>query len=53
MITLQNGEALSDNYLKVRIAGQHELNQMIKVDVTEVDDVGVVAVAQAVELVDV
>jgi threonylcarbamoyladenosine tRNA methylthiotransferase MtaB len=53
VITLHNAEALSDNYLKVRIAGQHRPNQMIKVDVTEVDDDGLVAVAQAVELVDV
>src|SRR5215472_13051898 len=53
VITLQNGEALSDNYLKVRIAGQHGPNQMIKVDVTGVDNEGLVAVSQPVELVGV
>jgi len=58
VITLHNAdaestEALSDNYLKVRIAGQHGPNQMMKVDVMEVDDEGLVATARAGELVSV
>jgi threonylcarbamoyladenosine tRNA methylthiotransferase MtaB len=41
VITLQQGnddwtEALSDNYLKVRIAGQHASNQIVTAEVTEV-----------------
>jgi threonylcarbamoyladenosine tRNA methylthiotransferase MtaB len=40
VITLQTGgegwtEALSDNYLKVRVAGQHPANEMLTVDVTD------------------
>jgi threonylcarbamoyladenosine tRNA methylthiotransferase MtaB len=51
VITLQNGdgeftEALSDNYLKVRIQGRTEPNQLIEADVTEVGDECLVAVAQ-------
>ena len=42
-ITLQSGgdgwtEALSDNYLKVRLAGQHEANSILKIDVRELGD---------------
>jgi threonylcarbamoyladenosine tRNA methylthiotransferase MtaB len=56
VITLHNAdgestEALSDNYLKVRVAGQHGPNQVIKVDVTEASDEGLVAVARDAELV--
>src|SRR5215468_1242615 len=51
VITLQQGdaestEALSDNYLKVRIAGRHEPNRLLRVEVEEIDHEGVVAVAQ-------
>jgi threonylcarbamoyladenosine tRNA methylthiotransferase MtaB len=51
VITLHNAdaestEALSDNYLKVRIAGQHTANQIMKVDITEVGDEDLVAVAE-------
>jgi threonylcarbamoyladenosine tRNA methylthiotransferase MtaB len=51
VITLHTGdgastEALSDNYLKVRVAGWHAANEMIKVEVTETSDEGLVAVAQ-------
>jgi threonylcarbamoyladenosine tRNA methylthiotransferase MtaB len=51
VITLQAGgdgwtEALSDNYLKVRVAGRRAANEMIKVEVTETSDEGLVAVAQ-------
>ena len=50
-ITLQSGgegwtEALSDNYLKVRVAGQHEANSLLKIDVRELGDENLVAVAQ-------
>lgn len=50
VITLENHdaqstEALSDNYLKVRIAGQHGPNRMMKVEVREIDEEGLVAVA--------
>jgi len=43
VITLQAGgdgwtEALSDNFLKVKISGQHEANQWIKVEIGEVGD---------------
>jgi threonylcarbamoyladenosine tRNA methylthiotransferase MtaB len=51
VITLQAGdgestEALSDNYLKVRLAGRHHANEVLKVEVTETSDEGLVAVAQ-------
>ena len=51
VITLQAGgdgwtEALSDNYLKVRVAGRHAANEMIKVKIRETSDEGLVAVAQ-------
>jgi threonylcarbamoyladenosine tRNA methylthiotransferase MtaB len=50
VITLQAGgdgwtEALSDNYLKVRVAGQRAANEMIKVEVTETSDEDLVGVA--------
>jgi threonylcarbamoyladenosine tRNA methylthiotransferase MtaB len=52
VITLQQSdaestEALSDNYLKVRVAGQHQPNQVMKVEVTGVEDEDLVAVVQA------
>jgi threonylcarbamoyladenosine tRNA methylthiotransferase MtaB len=51
VITLQSGnddwtEALSDNFLKVRLAGRHEANKILKVDVTEIGDEDLVAVAE-------
>ena len=51
VITLQQGnndwtEALSDNYLKVRLAGRHEANQILIAEVAEVRNEEVVAVAQ-------
>jgi threonylcarbamoyladenosine tRNA methylthiotransferase MtaB len=51
VITLHTGdgvstEALSDNYLKVRVAGRHAANEMIRTEVTETSDDGLVAVAQ-------
>ncbi len=51
VITLQAGdeestEALSDNYLKVRLVGQHEPNQWIKAEITEIGEEGLVAVGQ-------
>jgi threonylcarbamoyladenosine tRNA methylthiotransferase MtaB len=51
VITLQTGgpgwtEALSDNFLKVRIAGQHASNQNMKVEVTACGLEELVAVAQ-------
>jgi threonylcarbamoyladenosine tRNA methylthiotransferase MtaB len=51
VITLQAGgagwtEALSDNFLKVRLAGQHRANELVKVDVREMGDEDLVAVAQ-------
>ena len=47
-ITLQNAdddatEALSDNYLKVRIAGRHAANQWMEVEVTDVAADGLLA----------
>jgi threonylcarbamoyladenosine tRNA methylthiotransferase MtaB len=39
-------EALSDNYLKVRVTGQHEPNQWMKVEVAEVAEEDLVAVAE-------
>jgi threonylcarbamoyladenosine tRNA methylthiotransferase MtaB len=52
VITLHNGdaestEALGDNYLKVRIAGHHGPNQMMKVDITELGDEDLVAEKEA------
>jgi threonylcarbamoyladenosine tRNA methylthiotransferase MtaB len=52
VITLQAGgdswtEALSDNYLKVRLAGRHEANDIFTVDITETGDEELVAMAQA------
>jgi threonylcarbamoyladenosine tRNA methylthiotransferase MtaB len=41
-------EALSDNYLKVRVAGQHEPNQWMKVEVAEVGVDDLIAVPQNV-----
>jgi threonylcarbamoyladenosine tRNA methylthiotransferase MtaB len=51
VITLHTGdgastEALSDNYLKVRVAGRHGANKMMKVEVTETSDEGLVALAR-------
>ena len=51
VITLQTGdgewtEALSDNYLKVRVQGRHAANQILRAEVTEVSDEELVAVAQ-------
>jgi threonylcarbamoyladenosine tRNA methylthiotransferase MtaB len=56
VITLHNSdaestEALSDNYLKVRIAGQHGPNHVMKVGVTRIGDECLVAVTQAPALV--
>ncbi len=49
VITLQNNgegwtEALSDNYLKIRIAGDHLRNQIMQVEVTDCAAEGLVAV---------
>lgn len=49
-ITLQTGdaeftEALSDNYLKVRIAGRHPANEWMRVRVTETENDGLAAEA--------
>lgn len=51
VITLQAGgdgwtEALSDNFLKVRVAGRHEANEILRVDITETGDEELVAVAE-------
>ena len=51
VITLQAGgeswtEALSDNYLKVRLAGTHGANITLKVDITELGNEDLVAVAK-------
>ncbi len=51
VITLQTGddewtEALSDNYLKVRLAGRHAANQIFTAEITAVTDEELVAVAQ-------
>jgi threonylcarbamoyladenosine tRNA methylthiotransferase MtaB len=45
VITLQNGatestEALSDNYLKVNVAGRHPANTWMNVDVTDIENDG-------------
>ncbi len=50
VITLQAGgdgwtEALSDNFLKVRLAGTHEANKVLRVDITETGDEDLVAAA--------
>jgi threonylcarbamoyladenosine tRNA methylthiotransferase MtaB len=52
VITLQSGaqestEALSDNYLKVRLAGRHQPNRWIKVDVAGIGDDDLMAVVEA------
>jgi threonylcarbamoyladenosine tRNA methylthiotransferase MtaB len=49
-ITLHSGdndwtEALSDNYLKVRLAERYEANKILKVDIKELGDEDLVAVA--------
>jgi threonylcarbamoyladenosine tRNA methylthiotransferase MtaB len=51
IITLQAGgdgwtEALSDNFLKVRLAGRHAANQILSAEISEVIDEELVAVAQ-------
>jgi threonylcarbamoyladenosine tRNA methylthiotransferase MtaB len=50
VITLQAGdedstEALSDNYLKVRLAGRHDANEILKAEVVQITGDEVVAVA--------
>jgi threonylcarbamoyladenosine tRNA methylthiotransferase MtaB len=51
VITLQTGgpdwtEALSDNYLKVRVAGRHEANHWMQVEIDGVGDENLQAVAR-------
>lgn len=51
VITLQSGgadwtEALSDNYLKVKVAGKHQANQWMKVEIEGVDNENLLAVAK-------
>jgi threonylcarbamoyladenosine tRNA methylthiotransferase MtaB len=51
VLTLQAGdesstEALSDNYLKVRVGGRHEPNELMRVDVEEIGNEDLEAVAQ-------
>lgn len=51
VITLQTGdddstEALSDNYLKVKVADRHSANQILSAEIVEVEDEALVAVAQ-------
>ena len=51
VITLQHGdgsstEALSDNYLKVKVAGRHVANQWMKVEITGIGEEGLLGVAQ-------
>jgi threonylcarbamoyladenosine tRNA methylthiotransferase MtaB len=52
VITLQSGndddwtEALSDNFLKVRLAGRHEANKILRVNVTEIGNEDLLAVAE-------
>lgn len=51
VITLQTGnndwtEALSDNYLKVRLAGRHEANQILTAEIAEVNNEDLVALAK-------
>ncbi|HET9284927.1 MAG TPA: tRNA (N(6)-L-threonylcarbamoyladenosine(37)-C(2))-methylthiotransferase MtaB [Candidatus Angelobacter sp.] len=55
-ITLQTGgdgwtEALSDNYLKVQLAGDHEPNKIIKIGVTGLDGENLVAAQEAATLI--
>jgi threonylcarbamoyladenosine tRNA methylthiotransferase MtaB len=47
----ESTEALSDNYLKVRVAGQHQANQLLKVDVTAIDNEGLAAMARHAEFI--
>ncbi|HEV8493846.1 MAG TPA: tRNA (N(6)-L-threonylcarbamoyladenosine(37)-C(2))-methylthiotransferase MtaB, partial [Candidatus Angelobacter sp.] len=52
VITLHAGgdgwtEALSDNYLKVRVAGEHAANQLLQVEISQVGDEELVAMAPA------
>jgi threonylcarbamoyladenosine tRNA methylthiotransferase MtaB len=52
VITLRTGdnewtEALSDNYLKVRLAGRHDANQVLTAAITAATDEELVAVAQS------
>ena len=51
VITLQAGgdgwtEALSDNFLKVRVSGRHAANQILAAEITAVNDEDLLAVAQ-------
>ncbi|HEY2170998.1 MAG TPA: radical SAM protein, partial [Candidatus Angelobacter sp.] len=51
VITLQTGgndwtEALSDNFLKVRLAGRHEANEWTKAEIEGVGDENLMAVAE-------
>jgi threonylcarbamoyladenosine tRNA methylthiotransferase MtaB len=51
MITLQSGgngwtEALSDNFLKVRLAGRHPANEWMKAEIEGVGDENLLAVAE-------
>ena len=51
VITLQQGdndwtEALSDNYLKLRLAGRHDANQILSAEISEVSNEELVAVAK-------
>ncbi len=53
VITLQSGddsctEALSDNYLKVRLAGTHPANRWTKAKITEIREDGLGAVVESV-----
>jgi tRNA A37 methylthiotransferase MiaB len=50
VITLQSAgdgwtEALSDNFLKIKISGRHEANQWMKVEIEGVGDENLMAVA--------
>jgi threonylcarbamoyladenosine tRNA methylthiotransferase MtaB len=52
VITLQTGddewsEALSDNYVKVKLAGRHEANQILTAEIVDVTNEELLAVAQA------
>ncbi|HEY2390426.1 MAG TPA: hypothetical protein VGK22_04575 [Candidatus Angelobacter sp.] len=38
-------EALSDHYLKVRLAGRHAANKILKIDIKELGEQDLVAVA--------
>jgi len=51
VITLQAGgdgwtEALSDNYLQVKIAGQHDPNMMMRVGIADLEEDGVLGIVQ-------